>query len=201
MPLKLAPPPPGALGVVGAALDRLQHRTAAALRESAAPVGPAPLVRTGRGRMTSSVPHPVYHLGLEELVRGGGLDQATLVGWRYLLEAGGRRVLGFAETSPDVGGGVEFRALNTGGFGQATRDAVEAAEQLTFVERDEFEIRLLRVPALSLTALWLASPTAEDALIPLPPAPRGVTVGAPVRAPDLLALLRPLAVKRAAFRE
>jgi hypothetical protein len=200
MALKLATPPAEALPAVASALDRLQARTMDSLGGGGAAIGPRALAIAERNTMNSSVPHPVYQLTLEDLVEDRGLEAARRVGWRYLLEDGSKQVLGFAETD-DSGGGVQLRALNTGRFGQATRDAVESAEHLGFVSADDFEVRVLRVPALSLSALWLASETAEDALVPLGPTPAEISTGVPARATDLIEKLRPLARKRLGFRE
>lgn len=203
MALKLATPPATALPAVTSALDRLAGRTVNSLGGGGAAIGPRSLAVAERNAMTSSVPHPVYQLTLADLAEGRGLDAARRVGWRYLLEDGSHQVLGFAETSDEAADGVQLRALNTGRFGQATRDAVEAAEHLGFVARDDFEVRVLRVPALSLNALWLAGDrdTVEDALVPLSPTPAEILPGAPTRAAELLDKLRPLARRRLGFRE
>jgi hypothetical protein len=200
MPLTLATPPATCIGEVTGALDKMNAQTAAAAALGGAAVGPVALNRSARASMTAAAPHPVYRLGLDDLVAGHGLDAAVLAGWRYLLEDG-HRVLGFAETTPEKDTKVAFRAFNTGTFGQATRDAIEAADQLTFVQRDDFEVRVLRVPGLSLTALWLSSATAEDAFVVLPPAPKSVATNVPLTESALLSLLRPLAKQRLEFRE
>lgn len=208
MPLTLATPPPTALAAVTGALDRLQARATYDVSGGGPSAVPRALSRVGRNRMTASVPHPLYQLTLQQLVAGAGLAEARLTGWRYLLEDGGERVLGFAETTApaDQAAAVTMRALNTGPFAQATRDAIEDAERRDFASGGQREVRVLRVPGLSVTALWLAETdaghaAAEDTLIVLSPAPTELTPNVPMPGANILALLRPLAEARLSFLE
>lgn len=199
MSMKLATPPATALAAVAGALDHLQTRNALAMGGGGPTRGPRALARVGHGRLTAAAPHPVYTLTLEQLARGAGLQEAQLVGWRYLLEDDGGRVLGFAETTPEQGGGapVTLRALGTGGGAQAVRDALVDLEARDLGDHDR-ELRLLRVPALSIAALWLAAP-GGDLMAVLPPAPGELPPRLPLTADAVLARLRPLAQARLQF--
>jgi hypothetical protein len=53
-----------------------------------------------------------------------------------------------------------------------TVDAITSAEQEDRVRDSDFALRLLRVPALHLTALWLRGTDGTDVIVPLAPAPR-----------------------------
>lgn len=57
--------------------------------------------------------------------------------------------------------------------------------------RNPYELRLLRIPALYVMALWLHSPT-DDLLVPLEPSPIGKE-GKPVPTADFLAEISDLA--------
>lgn len=133
MSMKLAIPPATALAAIAGALDRLQTSNALAIGGGGPTRGPRALARVGHGRLTAAAPHPVYMLTLEQLVSGAGLAEAKLVGWRYLLEDDGRRVLGFAETTAEQGAGapVALRALGTGPGAQTVRDTLVDLEART----------------------------------------------------------------------
>ncbi|NBE81538.1 hypothetical protein [Micromonospora rubida] len=77
-----------------------------------------------------------------------------------------------AETEVNPDGTQEVASFTEGPFVAATDLAVKAARKLPQLAAIGFELRLLRVPARYLMALWLHSPAA-DLLVPLPPSPIG----------------------------
>lgn len=54
---------------------------------------------------------------------------------------------------------------------RSTAAALRAAETLGPVQEGTFELRLLRVPALYLVALWRHASAGDDLFMPLDPAP------------------------------
>lgn len=118
-----------------------------------------------------STPHEVYTIGLDDILADRGIDHARPVGWRYLIEADGEAIAS-AETAESDDGTQEISQFNEGPFVTATATAVRAAETLPQVAAGAFELRLLRIPALYLMALWLHS-KAADLLIPMAPSPIG----------------------------
>ncbi|MEH1017762.1 MULTISPECIES: hypothetical protein [unclassified Micromonospora] len=117
-----------------------------------------------------STPHQVFTMGLDDVEAGGGLERARPGGWRFLLESGGE-VIASAETA-ETPEGARPPTFNEGPYVGATATAVKAARALPQLATARFELRLLRIPALYLMALWLHSPT-TDLLIPLAPSPIG----------------------------
>ncbi|MBB5824967.1 hypothetical protein [Micromonospora carbonacea] len=117
-----------------------------------------------------STPHQVFTMGLDDVEAGGGLDRARPGGWRFLLESGGE-VIASAE-STETPDGSRPPSFNEGPYVRATATAVRAARALPQLATAGFELRLLRIPALYLMALWLHSPN-TDLLIPLAPSPIG----------------------------
>jgi hypothetical protein len=112
-----------------------------------------------------AAPHDVYSLGLEPLAEGRGLEAAQWVSRRCLVLDGDRPIA--AAELPDPDGSQGF-ATTEGRFAEATAQAIRAAEETP----GEYELRLLRVPALYLMALWLKDRDGEDdVLVPLDPAP------------------------------
>ena len=194
-----------------------------ALRFAGEPVGAAEaihraLVRnagTGRGiggrpealdllgagpNINLAAPHPVFDLQLDQLAAGAGLGAAKPAGWRFLIMRG-QAAIGSAEVVVDVGGAAsQVSALNTGPFVASTERGIRSAERLPQVEHGSFELRLLRIPALYILALWLKNTSdASDIIIPLPPAPRYVEQGHPYGPAEFLQRLRGLAKDRLAF--
>ncbi|WP_129838169.1 hypothetical protein [Streptomyces sp. RFCAC02] len=178
MPLNIHPAPPGAeLSVRDALLGSgarlpipLQHHRAA-LR-------------------------PVMPLPVHQLSPVSGLTvppRSRLVGWRFLLEHDGIAV-GGAQTDLTAGG-WEFSHFTAGPFIASTVRAVRLAETTAAL----YQPRLLSVPELYMMTLWLhaepradpasGSPEPQDLLVPLAPAPPGITAERPARTDALLPLL------------
>jgi hypothetical protein len=154
---------------------------------------------TGQPALELALPHAVYDLRIDDLAKGCGLEAAQETGTRHLVMCGDKAVAA-AEDSLGMGG-ADPVDLNTGRFAQATADAVRQLESLDAVQRGSYELRLLRIAALHLVALWLRSDDeAPDLVLVLPPAPAGVRVDVPYGPADLLALLRPRAAPRTAFK-
>jgi hypothetical protein len=128
------------------------------------------------GALSLTSPHPIFAVELERLAAADRpLDGAELVGWRALLEED-KRVVAAVEL-PGVEPGKAGALVNRGAFAQSTVAALSTAERHERVASERLELRLLRVNALYLLALWLhAAGGDEDLFVPLAPAP------APLRA-------------------
>ena len=122
-----------------------------------------------KDRLDLSTPHQVFTIGLDDIADGGGLDSAQPVGWRYLVEDGGQ-LIASAETTQAPDGTHEVSQFTEGPFVAETDKAVKAVRRLPQLAAAGFELRLLRIPALYVMALWLHSP-ATDLLVPLAPSP------------------------------
>jgi hypothetical protein len=130
-------------------------------------------------KLSHSEPHPVFYAPLDALADGKLLDAATQASWRYLLVQGdaaiaeaelsaGRRGAKGAGTKP-----LEFLGLTQGPFTAATIEALGTAEQLPQVAAADYELRLLKVPAVYLVALWLHG-AKDDILVPMGDPPGGL---------------------------
>jgi hypothetical protein len=122
-----------------------------------------------RDRLDLSTPHQVFTMGIDAVTSGEGLAGAQPVGWRYLVEEGGQ-LIASAETTPMPDGTHEVSQFTEGPFVAETDKAVKAVRRLPQLEAAGFELRLLRIPALYVMALWLHSPAA-DLMVPLAPSP------------------------------
>ncbi|ROL93469.1 hypothetical protein [Pseudomonas protegens] len=131
-----------------------------------------------------------YALSLEDLANGKGLNQATTGDWHYLVFAGGVSIADAQLT--EVAGKVEFAALNHGALAASTISALNLAEQAPLLQGKSCELRLLFIPALQVTAIWLHAADAE-VLIPIDPTPANLAAHQLYDAATLLSLLSPLA--------
>ncbi|MEY9941641.1 hypothetical protein [Streptacidiphilus sp. MAP5-3] len=197
MTLQLPQPPAAALRAVLRALDD---------RDVPADVGPVrtSAMRRCTGPLTPAHPLPV-HL-LDPAVTGAGatpLAAALRTGWRFLIKEG-ETVVGAADTlevAPDETGSSPgetmevhaFAHFAEGPYPASTLRALQQARLHAAGTPTTYLPRLLSVPGHYMTALWLhpvlsATPS-PDLLIPLVPAPLGVTAHVPHHAEELLALL------------
>ncbi|QFZ19876.1 hypothetical protein [Saccharothrix syringae] len=137
-----------------------------------------------KDRLDVSTPHQVFTMGIDDITSGAGLDGARPAGWRYLVEEGGQ-LIASAETTQAPDGTHEVSRFTEGPFVAETDRAVKAVRRLPQLEAAGFELRLLRIPALYVMALWLHAPT-TDLLVPLAPSPIGKE-GRPLPAAEFLA--------------
>jgi hypothetical protein len=176
MPIIMRNPPRGGAAVLAANVTQL-------LRAKQTPHGMKAEVHPEE--LHHSEPHPVYVATLDDLAAGKLLAAAKQTGWRYLL-AQNDEVVAEAELTAAVRGAtgakgakaakrgeLAFAGLTHGPFTGATVDGLHAAERLPQVEKADYELRLLKVPAVYLVALWLHGGN-EDILVPLGQPPAGL---------------------------
>jgi hypothetical protein len=131
-------------------------------------------------------------MGLDDLVAGRGLAAARPTGWLYLVQEGDKVLASAEAVRTGTGDDHVFSAFNEGRFVASTADAIRTARGLPEVRQDGFELRLLRVPGLYVTALWLHKAQGTgDLLIPLAPSPVDARAGQPV--PELKSKAQPAA--------
>jgi hypothetical protein len=141
-----------------------------------------------------AAPHDVYTLGLDALAEGKGLEAAEPVGTRVLIMRAEQPVATAELDDPEGDGGL---SATEGPFTEATATAISQVESLPAVAAGDYELRMLRLPALFLMALWLKDEAGDDDLIvPLDPAPEGIEAGRTYAEDELLAELRERARSR-----
>jgi hypothetical protein len=104
--------------------------------------------------------HETWYLGLDAIEAKKGIAAAERTGWRYLL---GGRVAADVYVRDD---GYKFAGLNEGPFVQQISDTIEKVRDQ--VGKDDYEPRLLQIPALYIAALWLHGLN-NELFIPLEP--------------------------------
>jgi len=95
--------------------------------------------------------------------------------------------------------GSGFQA-NEGPYVESTAAAIARAEADPDLARDDYEVRVLRIPALYFMGVWLKNERGgADVLIPLDPAPSGLEAGRTFTPEDVLSALAAPARARLAF--
>jgi hypothetical protein len=177
--LQTPQPPPSALRAVLAALS-----SPTALRQPDA---------AGQ-RSTAGALQPCHPLAVHQLPAGTvtarALAAAPRTGWRFLVKHG-TTVVAAAEVVKSAEGHT-FAHFAAGPYPDSTVRALAEAWQLVTPRRIVFQPRLLSMPGHYALALWLHAEDADpagDLLLPLAPAPLGVTAHRAYPAGELLTLL------------
>ena len=114
---------------------------------------------------------PVYHLGVEDLKGRKDVSAAKLVSWRYLIKHRGKEVAS-ADAIIDDDGTTMFSHVNEGPLVRGLVSALEIANSQSIIRNNDFEARILMVPALYVAALWLADiEEGKDYAVPFEPSP------------------------------
>jgi hypothetical protein len=189
MIIRTVTPPARALDLVRASLAHLVTS-----------VTPSPLMVNRIDKLCVGVPQLAYDAFLRDVAEGHGLDRARLTAYRYLVFTSGQAVAA-VEVAVGRGGAVtEVTGINVGPFVAATVTAIQTAEKLDGADQTSYELRLLRISAMSVMALWLHAEQGErDLLIPLSPAPDDLTAGQVYPPAAFFALLRARAAARVAL--
>jgi hypothetical protein len=134
-------------------------------------------------RLTMTAPHQIYALSYQ----AAQLSEATPVGWRFLVSAGGP-VIAAAEVAARNDG--QAVSVHFGPLAAATDALIRSADQRDDLPPGHFELRLLKVSSLHLVTAWLVADRDDSAIVPLRPTPRFVSPDVPLTEAQFLATLR-----------
>jgi hypothetical protein len=196
MGIRYATPPAQAAEFATAGLTEL-FRTAAMKASGGVAFTVNPVEKE---RISLASAHPIYNVGLDALTARRPLTEARQTGWRYLVHSDGATVAS-SEVSVDAAGRPNaFARVNEGPFVGATAQALNQIDQRPEVAGGNYEIRLLKVPALYVVALWLKDLNGDrDLVVPLAPAPPYLVPGRAYAHTDFLGLLVEPARQRLQF--
>ncbi len=160
MPLRVAEPP-----------LTVRQTAAEYVHQMGTPQGVFPaLSGVAQEELELVAPHRIYTAGLGDLL-DRGLAGAAQTGWRYLV-GDAERVVASVELAGDAG---ESPLINGGPYVAATAAAIDELERLPDVAAGDYELRLLKVPALHVAAAWLVG--AQRLVVPLAPTPSFLEAG------------------------
>ncbi|MCW2308734.1 hypothetical protein [Rhodobium gokarnense] len=135
----------------------------------------------------SVVSHPirVWHPDLRALAKGRPLSESRPGNWRHLVgDEGAMRAE--AELAAE-GSEARVVAFHEGPAAGATANGLMRAAELGEVDRGDYEARLLEVPGLHFTALWLHGD--DDIFIPIGPNMTDLKNGEPHGEKEVLEVL------------
>ena len=125
----------------------------------------------GGGVGDISYPLAMYRLSLDDVAEPDSLNHARFVGWRYLIEGGGRET-GTADVGETDAGDLRFASLARNDQADLLLEATHLAQATASLEEADCEARLLIVPSLYVTAIWLT--TSPPLFIPVLDASRPI---------------------------
>jgi hypothetical protein len=149
--------------------------------------------------LSLAAPHRMYNLGLADIKGANPVAKAKLTAWRYLVVENNSVIAAAEAVQKTPSAKPLFSNTNEGPFVDSMAKAIEDAEQVPEVQAGQFELSVLRVPALYLIALWLKSSGSKskgDIFIPLDPAPPGMKAGERMSSADFTAALLQLKGER-----
>ena len=167
MPLHFTQPPAAATQALMAAVPGLAAKPSLAIRTPAlaAIVGTIHAAPSDANLSENAVPAPVHVVGLDMLAAGGDARKAPLAVWTYLLHTGGGAVpTSLADVDAHT---MKFAAVTEGEHIRALGANLRAAESSAAQGGSDFDVAMIRVPALYLSAVWLKGRGgADDVIIP-----------------------------------
>ena len=110
----------------------------------------------GGGVADISHPLAIYRLGLDDVAEPDSLTHARFIGWRYLIEGGGQTT-GTADVGETDAGDLRFANLARNEQADLLLEATHLAQAAASLEKADCEARLLIVPSLYVTAVWLTT--------------------------------------------
>jgi hypothetical protein len=110
----------------------------------------------GGAEINLSAPLPVYRLGLDQLEKPDFLAKATQVGWRYLMEGPGGGGVAYADVREATGGTARFTGLAQNENATRLMEAAHLAQKVAADVPGDCEARILDVPAVYVSAVWLS---------------------------------------------
>lgn len=103
-----------------------------------------------------------FLLKLGDITDDDFLKRATPIGWRYLIISQGPIAVG--DVKETESGAATFDSLIHGRIAERLVSAAELAADKYGADQKSFDVRILEIPAIYMSALWLHGP--QDIFIP-----------------------------------
>jgi hypothetical protein len=141
-----------------------------------------------------NTPQEVFAFNVEDVANEADLRKARFIGWRYLVGTASSPTAA-AEVFVNAEGNHIFGGLNSGVIAENTAKSIRQTLVSYKDSKEQYYLRLLRIPGLYLIALWLEDPSGTDILIPVAPVPPRLEAGGIYTDRSFLAALRPEAIR------
>lgn len=156
MTIRSSDGPVGGREAVNRALNHLMAGTE--VPDTRAPIGGADHKRR------TTQPIAVFRVDLDHIHDDGFLRDAHRIGWRYLVDQNGPAAVADVRERPD--GVAAFSRMSHGAPAERLLHAAQvAAKSYGHGVRDAYEVRILDIPSLYTSALWLHGP--RDVFFPM----------------------------------
>jgi hypothetical protein len=170
MPLIIPPAPPQSIDAMRTAVPALAHGSA--LMKVAPRLSAALNSSSAAASLSPALSYKVYTLGLSDLASATGntLGAATLSVWRHTLTSENEVVT--ADVAVDKAGtNYQFAAISSNPSAPAVQNEIAALSKSPDIAAASYEVSLLQIPALAVSAVWLHDPSgkAADILVPVAP--------------------------------
>jgi hypothetical protein len=136
---------PGPIGGMAAIAFALPHLLPRGPKSATSMLG-------GSTKVNTSEPIPLYVVAPADVLGSQFLNKTDPTAWRYLIVGAGGSAL--ADVRAEASS-ANFSALIRGPMAERFSEAEKLAEQSYGVANDSYEVRVLEVPAMYVTALWL----------------------------------------------
>ena len=142
--------------------------------------------------ITNAFPHKIYTLSLEDIVKTKGVGFARLIGWRIFHDTD--RTVVVESYCNEQDRDHKFGGINRGRLVEGSLYAISVAEKHPYVAKQDFEVRLVRLHALLIDALWLYDKLdRKHLLIPIATNIKGISLDQAYPANGFLAELQGMA--------
>jgi len=146
MALTLHPPPSHIQKLAKAAIADMQNR------------GFVPRNYAREAEIDLARPYPVYMSALSSFRDGSFIQKATLVRWAFIILEDNQPA-GTVEIAGDaVPEAIDAYTAKKAGHANALVRCIAAAEAFCSKDRSRYDVRILRIPAIYFTAIWLHHP-------------------------------------------
>ncbi|HEV7570921.1 MAG TPA: hypothetical protein VGQ21_05430 [Thermoanaerobaculia bacterium] len=144
-------------------------------------------------------PQPIYTAGLTDVLSGDLLGNVRLTSWQFLVLRA-RQPFGSGEVDVERGAAgnetLIYGGFHLGPYARSVVRTLHIAEVLPPVIERDYEVRILRIPAVFLYCVWLHGEGHDDLLLPCKPAPTPLVENTVLAPATIAAALRDLAAYR-----
>ena len=110
-------------------------------------------------------PQQIYALALDDILAGKNLQDLTSVAWEFLMGNASGPAIAVSIRHPRAGQKSKMTSLARGPQIAKAIQSTHMVQRLPQVQHRDYELRRLRIPALSIGAFWLKSLEGEDDLV------------------------------------
>jgi hypothetical protein len=121
--------------------------------------GPGAIPAVGGAALKASQPVRLFTVQLNDITNDDFLKLAKPIGWRYLIVDSGP--IAVADVKDLGSGGAAFSSVTRGPIAEGLSKAADLATRRYDKDPVNYEVRILEIPSLYISALWLHGSSRE----------------------------------------